>query len=143
MPDQNFANHRRYWPPWHFFAVPILVANVIVLATVFARNPTLATGWNVIVSIALILAVLASRVMPLRAQDRIICLEERTRLERVLPSDLRAHIPELSRRHLIALRFAPDAELPDLTRRVLGGELKTPSDIKRAIAAWRADDLRV
>jgi len=143
MPDQNFANHRRYWPPWHFFAVPILVANVFVLATVFARNPSLATGWNVIVSIALVLAVLASRVMPLRTQDRIICLEERTRLERVLPANLRSRIPELRRRHLIALRFAPDDELPDLTRRVLEGDLKTPSDIKRAIAAWRADDVRV
>ncbi len=143
MPDQNFANHRRYWPPWHFFAVPILGANVLVLATIFARNPSLATGWNVIVSIALILAVLASRMMPLRAQDRIICLEERTRLERVLPANLRSRIPELRRRHLIALRFAPDDELPDLTRRVLEGDLKTPSDIKRAIAAWRADDVRV
>ncbi len=143
MPDQNFANHRRYWPAWHFFAVPVLVANVFVLATVLARNPTLTAGWNVVVSIALIVAIFASRVMPLKTQDRIICLEERTRLERVLPPDLRARIPELRRRHLIALRFAPDAELPDLTRRVVGGELRTQSDIKRAIASWRADDVRV
>lgn len=143
MSTQNFANHRRYIPMWHFFALPILLANVVVLATIFARDPSPLSGWNVIVSVALVLAVFVSRWMPLRAQDRIICLEETTRLERVLPADLRARIPELRRRHLIALRFAPDEELPDLTRRVLQGDLKTPSDIKRAIASWRADHLRV
>ena len=143
MPTQNFSNHRRYIPMWHFFALPILLANVVVLATIFARDPSPLSGWNVIVSVALVLAVFVSRWMPLRAQDRIICLEETTRLERVLPADLRARIPELRRRHLIALRFAPDEELPDLTRRVLQGDLKTPSDIKRAIASWRADHLRV
>jgi len=141
--QQTYANHRRYWPLWHFFAVPILVVNVIVVAVYFARNPSLATGWSVVVAIALVTAVVASRYMPLRAQDRIICLEERTRLERLLPADLRPRIPELRRRHLIALRFAPDEEIPDLTRRVLNGELQTPTEIKRAIASWRADHLRV
>jgi hypothetical protein len=145
MPDrhQTYANHRRYWPVWHFFAVPILAVNVIVATVYFARNPSLGTGWSVVVAIALVTAIVASRFMPLRAQDRIICLEERTRLERLLPADLRSRIPELRRRHLIALRFAPDEEIPDLTRRVLNGELQTPSEIKRAIASWRADHLRV
>ena len=145
MPNspQTFANHRRYWPLWHFFAVPVLVANVIVVAVYFVRDPVLSGGWNVIVAIALLVAVVASRNMPLKAQDRIICLEERTRLERLLPADLRSRIPELRRRQLIALRFAPDEEIPDLTRRVLSGELQTPSGIKRAIASWRSDHLRV
>lgn len=144
MPNQQtYANHRRYWPLWHFFAVPILVVNVIVVAIYFVRDPRLASGWNVVVATALLVAVVASRYMPLRAQDRIICLEERTRLERLLPTDLRSRIPELRRRHLIALRFAPDEEIPELTRRVLAGDLQTPSAIKRAIARWRADHLRV
>jgi len=145
MPDrkQNYANHRRYWPLWHFFALPILLANVFVVAYYFARDPGVATGWNVVVAGALISAIFASRSMPLRAQDRIISLEERLRLERLLPADRRSRIPELRRRHLIALRFAPDDEVPELTRRVLGGELESPVDIKRAIANWRADHLRV
>jgi len=144
MPDrQTYANHRRYWPMWHFFAFPILLANTILLIVYFARTPDPASGWNVVVSIALLVAIYASRAMPLRAQDRIICLEERTRLERLLPEDLRHRIPELRRRQLIALRFAPDAEIPDLAGRVLAGELQTPADIKRAITSWRADHLRV
>ena len=141
--EQSFANHTRYIPVWHFFALPILIGNIFALAAIFASDPSLWRGWNVIVAVALVLAVFTSRWMPLRAQDRIICLEESIRLQRVLPADLRARIPELRRRHLIALRFAPDEELPDLTRRVLQGELKTPSEIKRAIASWRADHLRV
>src|SRR5215210_7310625 len=99
MPDrkQNYANHRRYWPLWHFFALPILLANVFVVAYYFARDPGVATGWNVVVAVALVSAIFASRSMPLRAQDRIISLEERLRLERLLPADRRSRIPELRR----------------------------------------------
>jgi hypothetical protein len=79
----------------------------------------------------------------LRAQDRVIRLEERGRLERVAPSDLRGRIGELTADQLIAIRFAPDDEVPELTRRALNGELKTQGDIKRAIKNWRADHLRV
>jgi hypothetical protein len=140
---QNYANHRRYWPLWHFFAFPVLLVNVIVVAVYFVRNPSVASGWNVVVWIALLAAVFASRFMPLRTQDRLISLEERTRLERLLPPDLRARIPELRTRHLIALRFAPDDEVPELIRRVLAGELQTSSDIKQAVSNWRADHLRV
>jgi hypothetical protein len=81
--------------------------------------------------------------MPLRAQDRIIRLEERARLERVLPSDLRGRVGELTATQLIAIRFAADDEVPELTRRTLNGELKSQGDIKRAIRNWRADTLRV
>ncbi|HWL40559.1 MAG TPA: DUF6526 family protein [Gemmatimonadaceae bacterium] len=140
---QTYANHRRWWPPWHFFAMPILGVNLIVVAVQFARNPSLLGGWNLLVWIALVVALVGARYMPLRVQDRVICMEERTRLERLLPPALRARIPELRRRQLIALRFAPDAEIPDLAHRVLSGELTSPPEIKRAITQWRADHLRV
>jgi hypothetical protein len=97
----------------------------------------------VIVAIALALGIFISRSMPLRAQDRIIRLEERARLERVLPGDLRGRVGELTASQLIAIRFAADDEVPDLTRRTLNGELKSQGDIKRAIRNWRADTLRV
>lgn len=140
---QTYANHRRWLAPWHFFAMPILAVNLVVVGVQFARQPSLSTGWNLVVWIALLVAFVGARYMPLRVQDRVICLEEWTRLERILPADLRARIPELRRRQLIALRFAPDAEVPGLARRVFAGELRTPSEIKRAITEWRADHLRV
>jgi hypothetical protein len=128
---------------WHFFAIPVLLINVFVVAVYFVRDPRLINGWAVIVAIALLIGVFLSRSMPLRAQDRIIRLEERARLERVLPSDLRGRVGELTESQLIAIRFAADDEVPELTRRTLNGELKSQGDIKRAIRNWRGDHLRV
>ena len=141
--SQTLATHRRWIPMWHFFAIPVLVANVVVVATRFARDPQPINGWGVIVAIALLVGIFLSRSMPLRAQDRIIRLEERSRLERLLPGDLRGRVGELTPSQLIAIRFAADDEVPDLTRRALSGELKSQGDIKRAIRNWRSDHLRV
>jgi hypothetical protein len=140
---QTLASHARYIPAFHFFALPVLVINVFVVGYQFARDPRLVNGWALLVAVALAVGIAWSRFMPLRAQDRIIRLEERTRLERVLPTDLRARIGDLTERQLIAIRFAPDDEVPELTRRTLSGELKSPGDIKRAIRSWRADHFRV
>jgi hypothetical protein len=128
---------------WHFFALPVLIINVFVVAVRFVRVPTGINGWSVIVALALVIGIFVSRSMPLRAQDRIIRLEEKIRFEKVLPTDLRGRIEELTPEQFIGLRFAPDDEVPELTRRVLNGELKTRSDIKRAIRNWRPDHLRV
>ena len=140
---QAFASHRRFIPAFHFFALPVLFINVFVVAYQFVRDPRLVNGWALLVAIALAIGITWSRFMPLRAQDRIIRLEERTRLERLLPSDMRGRIGELTSRQLIAIRFAADDEVPDLTRRALNGELKSPGEIKRAIRNWRADHMRV
>ncbi|HMI46259.1 MAG TPA: DUF6526 family protein [Gemmatimonadaceae bacterium] len=141
--SQTLASHRRWIPMWHFFTIPVLVANVVVVAIYFARDPRFINGWAVVVAIALLIGILLSRNMPLRAQDRIIRLEERSRLERLLPGELRGRVGELTASQLIAIRFAPDDEVPDLTRRALNGELKSQGDIKRAIRNWRSDHLRV
>jgi hypothetical protein len=140
---QSYASHRRYIPQFHFFVLPVLIANVIVTLVEFIRHPRVITGWIVVVAVALAIGIWTARAMALRAQDRIIRLEERARLDRILPVDLRGRAGELRPSQLIALRFAPDDEVPELTRRVLNGELKTQADIKRAIRNWRADHLRV
>jgi hypothetical protein len=142
QPTQTYATHRRWIPTFHFFVLPVLLINVFVTGAQFARYPRPITAWLVVVAIALFMGVFQLRGMPLRAQDRIIRIEERTRLERVLPSDLRGRVGELTATQLVAIRFAPDDEVPDLTRRALNGELKTQGDIKRAIKNWRADHLR-
>ncbi len=140
---QTFATHRRFIPAFHFFALPVLLINVFVAGYYFVQDPRLINVWGLLVAIALAIGITSSRFMPLRAQDRIIRLEERTRLERLLPADLRGRIGELTASQLVAIRFADDDEVPDLTRRTLNGELKTPGEIKRAIRNWRADTLRV
>jgi hypothetical protein len=140
---QELSTHRRWVPAWHFFTVPVLVGNVVVVVVRFVRDPTINNGWGFLVALALLIGIVLSRNMPLRAQDRIIRLEERIRLQRVLPADLRGRIDDLTTDQLIGLRFAPDAEVPELARRALSGDLKTRSDIKSAIKNWRADHMRM
>ena len=140
---QTYASHRRYVPAFHFFVLPVLIANIIVAIVRLVRAPALSTTWGLLVALAIGIGIAYARSMPLRAQDRVIRLEERTRLERLLPADLRARLSELTPSQLIALRFAPDDEVADLVRRSLSGELEGSGEIKRAIRNWRGDYLRV
>jgi hypothetical protein len=98
--------------------------------------------WWIVMSIVLFMMAEISRSQTLRAQDRIIRVEERLRLHALLPSDERSHIDELSIKQLIALRFASDAELPALVRKTLTQNLE-PKAIKQSIVNWRGDYHRV
>ena len=140
---QTYATHRRYIPEFHFFALPVLIANAIFRLWEFARHPGKDSGWVAVVAVALAVGIWTARAMALRAQDRIIRLEERMRLERLLPPTMKERAAGLSTSQLIALRFASDDELPDLARRVIDGDLHGRADIKKAIRTWRPDDLRV
>jgi hypothetical protein len=82
------------------------------------------------------------RLYPLKAQDRIIRLEEQLRLFQLLPQGLRGRCVELNEAQLIALRFAPDAEVPALVEKALAASL-SQRDIKQAIVNWRPDYFRV
>ena len=94
-------------------------------------------------ALALGVTLLYVRTNSLIVQNRVIRLEERLRLERLLPADLQPRIPELSLAQLVALRFASDAELADLTRQVLDGTITEKDEIKKRVKNWRADWLRV
>ena len=144
MPEQSFEKHSRYIPGFHFVAFPILLVNVFVaLYVMYSQDFSRMSVWNVLVAIALVLVTWYSRTMPLTAQDRVIRLEERMRLQEKLPPELRARAHEINPRHLVGLRFASDEELPELAQRCLNGEFRTSADIKRAIRNWRPDNLRV
>jgi hypothetical protein len=104
--------------------------------------PSLRTLWETVLAAGLVATLTIARLMVLTVQDRVIRLEMRLRLREVLPADLQASIPELTARQLIGLRFASDAELPGLVRRVLAGSLTTTTEIKKAVEHWRGDYLR-
>lgn len=141
-PTQNLRNHARYYPMWHYFVFPVLAINVLVTLWQLVRMPSLFTLWAAVVSIAIMLAVFASRVMALTVQNRVIRLEERLRLARILPAELQPRIEDLTVGQLVALRFAADDEVAGLVKKVSDGVLKTNQEIKAAIGKWRADHIR-
>lgn len=141
--SQNFSNHRRFVPMYHFVLFLILVVNLIWSCWHLYQHPGMAATVNLLVAIGLGILFLYARTFALAAQDRLIRLEERLRLAEILPEDLRGRIGELKEGHLIGLRFAPDDEVPDLVRQVLDGSLKGREEIKKAIKNWRPDTFRV
>ena len=145
MPDttpQTLANHTRFDPPFHFFAVPVLGITVLVMIWMVIREFSFLHLWLVVFFIALVTVALKARIYALKAQDRVIRLEERLRLSTLLPEPLRARIPELTESQLVALRFASDAEIPGLVEKTLASKLSN-ADIKKAIVNWRPDTFRV
>ena len=79
---------------------------------------------------------------PMRVQDRLIRLEERLRYQRLLPADLQLRIEEFTVAQLVSLRFASDAELPALARKVLNEKLNERKAIKQLVKNWKPDYLR-
>lgn len=143
MPQpQSFKNHARLFPPFHFFVIPVLFLNFLNSIRHVWLAPSLSTVFALIVAAALLMLGFLSRIMALTVQDRLIRLEMRLRLREVLPSDLQARVGDLSVKQLIALRFACNAELPDLVREVLAGKLATQKEIKQRVKEWQADYLR-
>jgi hypothetical protein len=66
----------------------------------------------------------------------------RLRLRQILPPELQTRIQDLTHRQLVALRFASDAELPELVREILDGKLTTVKEIKLRVKNWQGDWLR-
>ncbi len=140
---QNYKNHARFVPMFHYVLLPLLLANFLVMAYGLWREPSLSTAWTLVMAFAFIATALAARIFALKAQDRVIRLEERLRMRELLPQDLKAGINDFSPEQLIGLRFASDAELPSLAATVLRDNVQQRDAIKQMVKHWRADDLRV
>ena len=139
---QNFANHSRVDPPFHFFVLPVFALTVIITILHLAMHPGLHSAWVVILAFAATTAAVKIRLYSLKLQDRIIRLEERLRLAILLDKPWRGRIGDLSESQLVALRFASDTELPALTAKTLSEKLSN-KDIEKAILQWKPDYWRV
>jgi hypothetical protein len=141
--QQTFANHTRWFPLVHFFIMPLAALFFLYNLGMLYHGVTLARIEMIIVSIILLALNFAARLQALKAQDRVIRLEETLRYHRTLPVELAEKAGALRTNQMIALRFASDEELPGLVERTLNGEFANQKDIKKAIKNWRGDYLRV
>jgi hypothetical protein len=142
QPPQNFQNHTRLVPAFHFVAGPILLINVIwslyKIVTSFSGDRVI----GLLLAIAFLSIFFHARVFALAVQDRVIRLEMTFRLEKLLPPDLKPRIKEFTLGQLIAMRFAGDEELPGLAKTVLQQNIDSRTEIKKLIKNWNPDYLR-
>jgi Family of unknown function (DUF6526) len=138
---QTYANHTKWDPRFHFFLIPVVIVTLGFAVWNLIKAPGVVSAWLVVVVIGWGMTAFLTRIYALKAQDRVIRLEERLRLAEVLPEPLRSRIGELTAGQLVALRFAPDSELAGLVQKALAGE--SSAEIKKAIVNWRPDYHRI
>ena len=144
---QTLKNHVRFDPLFHFFLVPVAAGTIVLeiyrlIRAIIAGGFHFSLAWNVVFALAFAVAVFKLRLYSLKAQDRVIRLEERMRLTTLCAEPLRSRIGELTEGQLIALRFAPDDEVAALAGKALTDKMRS-AEIKKAITNWRPDYFRV
>src|SRR5271170_2051110 len=139
---QSFQNHAKMFPPFHFVVLPILLLNFGWCVYRLIKVVSAASVLSLLLAFALLMLAFSARIMALTVQDRVIRLEMRLRMQQVLPVDLRTRIGEFQVGQLVALRFAGDAELPDLSRKVLQDKITDRKAIKQLIRDWQPDHVR-
>jgi hypothetical protein len=139
---QNYENHAKLVPLFHFVILPILTLNLGWSIYRAAHFFSAVTFIPLLVAIALVLLAFYSRIFALRVQDRVIRLEMQLRMQTLLPPDLRTRIHEFTLNQLVALRFASDAELAELARKVYSEKIDDRKAIKKMVRDWQPDDLR-
>lgn len=140
---QTYANHTRWYPLVHFVITPLLLINFIWALVCVVMEFDWYRVQYLLFSFTVIVVSIAARLQALKAQDRVIRLEERLRYREVLIPELANRFNELRSSQVIALRFASDEELGELVEKTLRGEFADTKSIKQAIKNWRGDHLRV
>lgn len=139
---QIYANHTKFDPSFHFVLVPLLLILTIGAIRAALIEGTGEAWWRVGLATAVFLLAGKARLFSLKVQDRVIRLEERLRMERILPDSLKSRISELTESQIIGLRFACDTELPAAVEKALGQRLSN-KQIKQTVQTWRPDYFRV
>lgn len=140
--SQDLKNHARFDPSYHFLLFAVYLLNLVYAGFHLYRQPSLSSGWYLVLSLVIIVPLIKLRTYSLKVQDRVIRLEERLRLQALAPPERHSQIYRLSEDQLIALRFAGDDEVVDLARQALEQNLDR-KQIKERIRNWRADHWRV
>lgn len=144
MATQNHSNHRRYVPGFHFLAsalcLVVLIASIInLIHHWYDPELHLISAIVLVITIILVIFFWYIRSFALRAQDRAIRAEEALRHYLLTGKRIDSR---LRLGQIIALRFASDEELPELTKRAIEENLRA-DEIKKTIRNWKEDKHRV
>lgn len=142
MKEQNFSNHTRLVPLYHYVAATILLGLLIGASINLYYNWKLNTYESSLIfglTILLALVWFFSRFFALKAQDRAIRAEENFRHFILTGKPLNT---ALRLGQIIALRFASDDEFIALAEKAVAEKLSS-KQIKQSIRNWKADYHRV
>lgn len=139
METQSYANHRHN-PKLSFIGFLFLLLAIVAFAfrwfNIGGRYAMAVGLLALVASIQVLLSI--SRIYITKLQDRIIRLEMKVRCATLLTPAQQAAYAQLSKAHVVALRFASDEELPALLERAVRENLDA-DQIKRAIQNWVPD----
>jgi ammonia channel protein AmtB len=141
MQDQNFKNHAKLVPGYHYVTLSailiFLIASVNYSIQSSAENKYLG-AMLCLLSVILVMMAWYVRGFALKAQDRAIRAEENFRYYLATG---KAFPKELTMGQIIALRFAADDEFIALAAKAVAENLSN-KDIKSQIKNWKADHYR-
>jgi hypothetical protein len=140
MEEQSYSKHSKLVPGFHFVLFGLIVIAIVLSLVNLYRRLHIANGRITIIalainSISMLLMFYYARTFPMKVQDRAIRAEENLR-HFVLTGKPLDH--RLTVKQIIGLRFASDAELPELARRAADESL-SPDAIKKSVKSWRPD----
>lgn len=142
MPQQNFKNHARFHPLFHYFLLPLSLVGLVAAGMgLFSASPENRMIYGLLALAFFLLFNIAgiARIYSLKVQNRVIRQEENFRHYLLAGKPLDHH---LRTGQVVALRFASDAEFVELAARAVNEKL-SPRQIKESIRHWRADLRRV
>jgi|TARA_B100001750_G_C15206146_1_gene445955 hypothetical protein len=139
---QNYKNHAKFIPVFHYIALPLLLINFLAALFRLTQDINFYALNDLGLAVALIIVAVFTRLFALKAQDRVIRLEEQLRIQALLPDALKTDAGRLTMGQIVALRFASDEELAELTQDALDHNT-SPNALKQAVKNWRPDYNRV
>jgi Family of unknown function (DUF6526) len=144
MAEQNFKNHGRMVPLFHYVAFSLALFPLVITIIHFVKaindgSGRLHAAAIVSLVLAVVLALWFARSFALKAQDRAIRAEENFRyfVATGKPLDSRLRMGQI-----IGLRFAGDDEFVALAKKAVDENL-SQKQIKATITNWKADNNRV
>ena len=142
MTEQQFSNHARMHPLYHYVTAPLVLVGLIgsIVNLVNCEQGNFYSG-SLIVLIFIILLFIGAmlRTYALKAQDRAIRAEESLRYFILSGKAIDAR---LRMGQIVALRFASDDEFVALAEKAAAEGL-FGKQIKQMIQQWKADYRRI
>lgn len=143
MENQNYKNHRRLVPMFHYFLFALITLVLIgsfvnLFKSIGDHERIYSADLIVSLSIAMLFSFFFMRIFALKAQDRAIRAEENLRHFALTGKLLDAR---LGVKQVIALRFSSDDEFVELAKKAADSNMSA-EDIKKAIKNWKGDYYR-